>query len=129
MSSSNFPAKMVIIELLQNKVIYSATLGTEGDMVVYTLVTQPGDTISGGNVAHSPPLEPYPSFKSEVNQQLTKTDALMTEDQRDVFQKLFRDFQLIFSKDSLDCGVTDLHNVRIPTDPKVPPTFAAYKSI
>ncbi|RXN36126.1 NYNRIN-like protein [Labeo rohita] len=28
-----------------------------------------------------------------------------------------------FAKDSLDCGLTDLHVVRIPTHPKAPPTF------
>ena len=50
---------------------------------------------------------------------------------------MFHDFLPIFSRDSLDCGVTELHTVRIPTDPSAPPTFvrqykiplAAYESI
>ncbi len=28
-----------------------------------------------------------------------------------------------FAKDSLDCGLTNIHTVRIPTNPNVPPTF------
>lgn len=53
------------------------------------------------------------------------------------FVKLFHNFQAIFSKDSQDCGVTDLHTVKIPTDPKAPLTIicqyriplATYESI
>lgn len=47
------------------------------------------------------------------------------------------DFQMIFSKDFHDGGVTDLHTVSIPTAPNMPPMFvhqykiqlAAYKLI
>ncbi|KAF0022466.1 hypothetical protein F2P81_025279 [Scophthalmus maximus] len=64
-------------------------------------------------------------------------EALHDKEQRDALRKLFHDFQHIFSKDSQDCGVTDLHTVRIPTDPNAQPTFvrqyrirlAAYESI
>ncbi len=28
-----------------------------------------------------------------------------------------------FAKDSLDCGLTNIHTVRIPTNPNAPPTF------
>lgn len=61
----------------------------------------------------------------------------MTEGQKDAFREVFHDFQSIFSKDSNDCGVTDLHPVHIPTDPTTPQMFVhqlkiallAYESI
>lgn len=79
---STFPTKMITIarhESLQNEAICSATLGTGGDMVIYALVTQPGDVASGGDGACSPPKEPYPGFESEIDQQLAKADALTSE--------------------------------------------------
>ena len=88
--------------MLQSEAICSATLGTEGDLVIYALVTQPGDTPSSGSGVHSPPEEPESAVESEIDQQLT------TDNQRDALLK-FRKFQHIFSKAPQDCGVTDLH--------------------
>ncbi|KAF0024923.1 hypothetical protein F2P81_021804 [Scophthalmus maximus] len=124
-------------EKLQSEAICSATLGTGGDMVVYALVAQPGDASSTSTEACSPAEQHLSTFESEIDQQLAKADVLSTQEQRDALRKLFHDFQHIFSKDSQDCGVTDLHTVRIPTDPNAQPTFvrqyriplAAYESI
>ena len=81
--------------------------------------------------------EPYPGFENEVQQQLKKADALTLDVQRNQLRELFYDFQHIWSRDANDCGVTDLHTVRILTDPSAPPTFVrqykiplgAYESI
>ncbi|KAK9525318.1 hypothetical protein VZT92_015149 [Zoarces viviparus] len=135
-----FPTKMITIarhEMLQSEAIHNASLGAGGDMIVYTLTTSPGDATSEVTGTHPPTDEPYPGFEAEMEQQLTKSDALTTETQRDALRHLFREFREIFSKDSNDCGVTDLHTVRIPTDPQAQPTFvrqyriplAAYDSI
>ena len=79
------PTKIIAIthhEVLQSEVICSATLGTEGDLVVYSLVTQPGDNPLSGSGVQPPPEEPGSTLESEINQQLAKADALMTDDQR-----------------------------------------------
>ncbi|KAF0037918.1 hypothetical protein F2P81_010792 [Scophthalmus maximus] len=134
------PTRMISItrhKKLQSEAICSATLGTGSDMVIYALVAQPGDASSTSTEACSPAEQPLSTFESEIDQQLAKTDVLSTQEQRDALRKLFHDFQHIFSKDSQDCGVTDLHTVRIPTDPNAQPTFvrqyriphAAYESI
>ena len=122
---------------LEPQALCGATLGTDGDMVVYSITTQPGG--AGPQTEETKPTleEPYPAFEAEITQKLEKADALTTPDQRVALKQLFYEFATILSKDSHDCGVTDLHTVRIPTDPQAPPTFvrqyriplAAYESI
>ncbi|KAK9523659.1 hypothetical protein VZT92_017572, partial [Zoarces viviparus] len=135
-----FPTKMIAIvrhEMLQSEAIHNASLSAGGDMIVYTLTTSPGDATSEVTGTHPPTDEPYPGFEAEMEQQLTKSDAPTTETQRDALRHSSREFREIFSKDSNDCGVTDLHTARIPTDPQAQPTFvrqyriplAAYDSI
>lgn len=97
-----FPSKIITIachKSLRNEAFCNAALSTGGDLVVYLLVVQPGDNTSGADGTHLSLEEPYPGFEYEIDQQLPKADALMTEDQRDVLQKLFLDFQTIFAKD------------------------------
>ena len=131
-----FPTEMITVrrhESLQDEAICGASLTREGDMMVYALATQPGQEIPGD----AQPEELYPGFEAEIKQQLDQADALTSDAQRATLRKLFLDFQPIFSKDSTDCGVTNLHTVHIPTDPNALPTFvrqykiplAAYKSI
>ncbi len=135
-----FPTKMITIachNALEQQTICGANLCTEGDMVVYALTTQPGSTDTSGVGLVLKPEEPYPGLESEIEQQLAKADALTTQEQRDALKSLFYDFKALFSRDSHDCGVTNLHTVRIPTDPEAPPSFvrqykiplAAYESI
>ncbi|XP_046878860.1 uncharacterized protein LOC124469544 [Hypomesus transpacificus] len=86
---------------------------------------------------NKPGTEPYPGFETEVIQQLGKADALEEDTQRQQLRQLFYKHSAIFSKDSLNCGATDIHTVRIPTDPNAAPTFvrqykiplAAYNSV
>lgn len=64
--------------MLQNKAICGTTLSTESDLVLYSLVTQPGNLISGGDGTCSQTEEPYPGLESEVEQQIIKAGALKT---------------------------------------------------
>ncbi|KAL2076478.1 hypothetical protein ACEWY4_027942 [Coilia grayii] len=135
-----FPDSMIHIEphdMLRNERVVMAKTDPTEDMMVYALATQPGDNTPELNAVGSPVGEPYPGFELEVQQQLTKADSLTLDNQRQQLRELFYDFKDIWSQDSNDCGVTDLHTVRIPTDPDAPPTFvrqykiplAAYDSI
>lgn len=45
------------------------------------------------------------------------------EDQWQELRHVFYEHKGIFSKDSYDYGVTDIHTVHIPTDPNAPPAF------
>ena len=139
-SFSTFPDHMIFVaphETLQNEQIYSANPDTEQDMVVYALAVRPESSASSQDDIDPSPGEPYPGFENEIQQQLKKADALTLDAQRNQLRELFYDFQNIWSRDSNDCGVTDLHTVKIPTDPSAPPTFvrqykipiAAYESI
>ncbi len=80
------PTKMITIaphDTLEQEAICGAILGTEGDMVVYALVTQPGNMDPSGEATKATPEEPYPGFESEIDQQLAKADALTSQEQRD----------------------------------------------
>ncbi|KAK5614933.1 hypothetical protein CRENBAI_009146 [Crenichthys baileyi] len=124
-------------EVLTTKSTCGATLGAEGNLVVYTLATHPGEPAQEEPGTRDSSSEPYPGFKTEVNEQLEKANALSTEAERTMLKKLFYEYQSVLSKDSHDFAVTDLHIVRIPINPNAPPTFvrqyeillAAYKSI
>ncbi|MEQ2178540.1 hypothetical protein GOODEAATRI_015114, partial [Goodea atripinnis] len=124
-------------DVLATKSTCGATLGAEGNLMVYALATHPGQLAQEEPGTRDSSSEPYPGFETEVSEQLEKADALSTVVERTALKKLFYKYQSVFSKDSHDCGVTDLHTVRIPTNPNAPPTFvrqykillAAYESI
>ncbi|MEQ2199232.1 hypothetical protein XENOCAPTIV_028766 [Xenoophorus captivus] len=124
-------------DVLATKSICGATLGAEGNLVVYTLAAHPEEPASAEPGTQDSTSEPYPGFETKVNEQLEKADALSTEVERTALKKLFYEYQSVLSKDSHDCGVTDLHTVRTPTNPNAPPIFvdqykiplAAYESI
>ncbi|XDV36008.1 hypothetical protein PO909_005862 [Leuciscus waleckii] len=67
--------------------------------------------------------EPYQGFESQVQQILQDADALQDDADRQRLKQVLYKFKQSFAKDSLDCGLTDLHTVRIPTHPEAPPTF------
>ncbi|KAJ8369526.1 hypothetical protein SKAU_G00095540 [Synaphobranchus kaupii] len=111
-------------------------LSGDNEMIVHAIVSENGSAQSDGT--KPPPQEElYVGFEAEVQQQLVKADTLETVRQRHKLQSLFYEFQHIFSRDAYDCGDTDLHTVRIPTDPGALPTFvreyriplAAFESI
>ncbi|XDV14345.1 hypothetical protein PO909_014616 [Leuciscus waleckii] len=67
--------------------------------------------------------EPYQGFELQVQQILQDADALQDDADRQRLKQVLYKFKESFAKDSLDCGLTDLHTVRIPTHPEAPPTF------
>ncbi|KAJ8333831.1 hypothetical protein SKAU_G00411500 [Synaphobranchus kaupii] len=133
------PTNMIAIfpqEPIQSSTVCHVDLGDKVGMVLHTSTMTPNAS-SSGDAGTLLLEEPYLDFESEVQQQLSKADALKGDVQRQELRGLFYDFKHLFSRDSYDCGVTDLHTVRIPTDPGAPPTFvrqyriplAAFESI
>ncbi|KAI2655879.1 Pro-Pol polyprotein [Labeo rohita] len=64
-----------------------------------------------------------PGFETQVQQILRDADALQEDADRHKLRQVLYKYKDSFAKDSLDCGLTDLHVVRVPTHPKAPPTF------
>uniref|UniRef100_A0A9J7ZNY9 Gypsy retrotransposon integrase-like protein 1 n=1 Tax=Cyprinus carpio carpio TaxID=630221 RepID=A0A9J7ZNY9_CYPCA len=71
----------------------------------------------------TPTEEPYPGFESQVQQILQDANALESDTDRQGLRQVLYKFKESFAKDSLDCVLTSLHTVRIPTHPDAPPTF------
>ncbi len=67
--------------------------------------------------------EPYAGFNAQVQQILSEADALHNEADRQGLKEVLHKYKNSFAKDSLDCGLTNIHTVRIPTNPNAPPTF------
>ncbi|KAL1268841.1 hypothetical protein QQF64_034204 [Cirrhinus molitorella] len=99
-------------------------------LAVYAVSTQTATETSAQVTikAQSPPTdviteEPYPGFNAQVQQILSEADALHSEANRRGLKEVLCKYKDSFAKDSLDCGLTDIHTVRIPTHPNAPPTF------
>ncbi len=67
--------------------------------------------------------EPYAGFNTQIQQILSDADALHDEVERQGLKEVLLKYKDSFAKDSLDCGLTNIHTVRIPTNPNAPPTF------
>ncbi len=67
--------------------------------------------------------EPYAGFNTQIQQILSEADALHNEVERQGLKEVLQKYKDSFAKDSLDCGLTNIHTVRIPTNPNAPPTF------
>ncbi|KAJ8333933.1 hypothetical protein SKAU_G00412520 [Synaphobranchus kaupii] len=106
-------------EIVHSSAVCRVDLSSEKEMVVHAIVREGLELSSGGADSD----EPYLGFEAEVQQQLNMADSLETDDQRQQLYQLFYEHQSIFSRDSYECGVTDLHSVRIPTDPNAPRTY------
>ncbi|XDV44794.1 hypothetical protein PO909_013033, partial [Leuciscus waleckii] len=89
-------------------------------LTVYTVSHQPVET---NPTDDKPTEEQYQGFELQVQQILQDADALQDDADRQRLKQVLYKFKESFAKDSLDCGLTDLHTVRIPTHPEAPPTF------
>ncbi len=67
--------------------------------------------------------ESYARFNAQIQQILSEVDALHNEVDRQGHKKVLHKYKDSFAKDSLDCGLTKIHMVHIPTNPNAPPTF------
>ena len=73
--------------------------------------------------AVSDPRDPYQGFTAELQQMLEVADATSDPSELTEFSDILYKHGSVFAKDSLDCGYTDIHSVRIPTDPTAPPSY------
>ncbi|RXN11474.1 hypothetical protein ROHU_030002 [Labeo rohita] len=105
-------------------------LTVDQHLAVYTVSSHP--TCETDNATAPPTVhqtddvktgEPYPGFETQVQQILKDADALQEDADRHKLRQVLYKYKDSFAKDSLDCGLTDLHVVRVPTHPKAPPTF------
>ncbi|KAL1268895.1 hypothetical protein QQF64_034258 [Cirrhinus molitorella] len=87
----------------------------KADSVTFHLTVQKAEDGATG--------EPYPGFETQVQQILKEADAIQEDADGHKLRQVLYKYKDSFAKDSLDCGLTDLHVVRIPTHPKAPPSF------
>ncbi|KAL0172163.1 hypothetical protein M9458_032474, partial [Cirrhinus mrigala] len=98
----------------------------------HTVSTVPFKIITIVSVA--PVVKEQPSYlRDNVTAPPTvhKTEDVKTEESYSGFEtqkdadhhKVLYKYKELFAKDSLDCGLTDLHVVRVPMHPKAPPIF------
>ncbi len=99
-------------------------------LAVYAVSTQPATEsptqLTIGAQSPSNDLtaeEPYAGFNAHIQQILNEADALHNEMDRQGLKEVLHKYKDSFAKDSLDCGLTNIHTVRIPTNPNAPPTF------
>ena len=71
----------------------------------------------------SDPRDPYQGFTAELQKMLAVADATSDHSILTEFSDILYKHGSVFAKDSLDCGYTDIHTVRIPTDPTAPPSY------
>ncbi len=121
------------ILLVSKESVCSSELTDDTHLAVYTVSTQPTTepptqmTIR----AQSPSNdlfaeEPYVRFNAQVKLILSEADILHNEVDRQGLKETLQKYKDSFTKDSLDCGLT---NIRIPTNPNVPPTFVRQYNI
>ncbi len=67
--------------------------------------------------------EPYAGFNAQIQKILSEADALHNEVDRQGHKEDLQKYKDSFAKDSLDCGLNNIHTVLIPTNPNAPPTF------
>ncbi len=67
--------------------------------------------------------EAYAGFNAQIQQIYSKADALHNEVDRQGLKEVLHKYKDSFAKDSLDCGLTNIHTISIPTNPNAPPTF------
>ncbi len=97
-------------------------------LTVYAVSTQPAtepptQVISGAQSPFNDLTAPYAGFNTQMQQILSDADALHNEVERQGLKEVLLKYKDSFAKDSLDCGLTNIHTVRIPTNPNAPPTF------
>ncbi len=105
-------------------------------LAVYTVSTQPATEsptqVTNGAQSPSNDLtakEPYAGFTAQIQQILSEADALHNEMDRQGLKEVLHKYKDSFTKDSLDCGLINIHRVRIPTNPNAPPTFVSQYKI
>ncbi len=73
--------------------------------------------------------EPYAGINAQIQPFLSVVDALHNEVDCQGLKKVLHKYKNSFTNDSLDCGLTKIHTVRIPTNPNSSPTFVCQYKI
>ena len=66
---------------------------------------------------------PDAAFSAQIEQVITQADALNSDEEREKLCSVLRKYETSFAKDSLDCGLTTIHSVRIPAPLDASPTY------
>ncbi|KAF7643479.1 hypothetical protein LDENG_00238730, partial [Lucifuga dentata] len=120
------------VQQLNNVSVCRIDLGDKEQMVVHAITADLESTppplkaqVIRGVTDTSPniDIDPYPEFLAQLEQVLSEADALVNDEEREKLRKVLLEHKSSFAKDSLDCGLTDIHTVHIPTRPDAPPTF------
>ncbi|CAJ1076285.1 hypothetical protein LDENG_00238730%2C partial [Xyrichtys novacula] len=118
---------------LDHDTICQVDLSEDSQMILHTVQVlsvssepESAHTLSGVEPSIFPTgqtPEHDPDFDAKVEQLVAEADALNGEEEREKLRKLLHRYRASFAKDSLDCGLTSIHSIRIPTPPDAPPTF------
>ncbi|CAJ1064733.1 hypothetical protein LDENG_00238730%2C partial [Xyrichtys novacula] len=124
---------------LDHDTICQVDLSEDSQMVLHTvqvlnvsLEPEAAPTPSRVEPSISPTVqtpEHDPDFDAKVEQLLAEADALNGEEEREKLRKLPYKYRASFAKDSLDCGLTSIHSVRILKPLDAPPTFVCQYKI
>ncbi|CAJ1057765.1 hypothetical protein LDENG_00238730%2C partial [Xyrichtys novacula] len=124
---------------LDHDTICQVDLSEDSQMVLHTVQVlnvssepEMAHTLSGVEPSIFPTgqtPEHDPDFDAKVEQLVAEADALNGEEEREKLRKLLHKYRASFAKDSLDCGLTSIHSIRIPTPPDAPPTFVRHQRI
>ncbi|KAL7378277.1 hypothetical protein ABVT39_011258 [Epinephelus coioides] len=68
-------------------------------------------------------IEQKTDFALQVQRVLADADALNSDEEHKKLCAVLLKYQTSFAKDSLDCSLTTIHSVQIPTPPNAPPTY------
>uniref|UniRef100_A0A8C6M6L4 ribonuclease H n=1 Tax=Nothobranchius furzeri TaxID=105023 RepID=A0A8C6M6L4_NOTFU len=89
----------------------------------YSVASLSGEAATTGSPPRSKPPGKPPEVLSQIENVIDQADALTNEVERDKLRLLLLKYKDFLSLDSLDCGLTTIHEVWIPTRPDAPPTF------
>ncbi len=118
------------ILLVSRESICHSELTDDIHLAVYAVSTQPAtESPTQATIGAQSPSndliakEPYAGFNAQIQQILSEADAFHNEVDRQGLKEVLHKYKDSFAKDSLDCELTNIHTVRIPTNPNAPPTF------
>ncbi len=121
------PHEIIAITLI---LLVSREVTDDTHLTVYAVSTQPVTELPTQVTIEVPkPLrltllqkKPMPG-STQFKQILSEVDALHNGVDRQGLKEVLHKYKDSFAKDSLDCGLTNIHTMRIPTNPNVSPTF------
>ncbi len=121
------PHEIIAITLI---LLVSREVTDDTHLTVYAVSTQPvTESPTQVTIEVPKPLrltllqkKPMPG-STQFKQILSEVDALHNGVDRQGLKEVLHKYKDSFAKDSLDCGLTNIHTMRIPTNPNAPPTF------